>query len=158
LLLVDPVTNWHIGAKASHLEDILIHLNTRFFPGRHLITVRGELLGPGMNGNIYGFKDLHVRLFDIEVDSKPIDAEQFFDVLDGYEWVVPVLWKGRTLREFMDENGYTTMDQASTGKSVLGDTLREGICIRPMHEQCDHKLGRLLLKQRSSEYLATHDT
>jgi len=35
--------------------------------------------------------------------------------------------------------------------------LREGIVIRPMIEQRDERLGRVILKQRSPDYLANSD-
>ena len=58
------------------------------------------------------------------------------------------------LREYL--NG-KTIRYASNGKSVLADTKREGIVIKPLIEEFHPILHRLLIKQRSPEYLAGTD-
>ena len=63
---------------------------------------------------------------------------------------VPVLHVG-TLREWLDGK---TIKEASNGESELHPVLREGVVIRPLEEQRDDKFGRIIIKQRSPEYLA----
>jgi hypothetical protein len=48
--------------------------------------------------------------------------------------------------------------EASNGPSRITPTLlREGIVIRPMREMREEMIGRLIIKQRSPQYLATSD-
>ena len=68
---------------------------------------------------------------------------------------VPYLFTGN-LRDFLKGQ---TIKQASNGTSMLEiNQKREGIVIRPMTEADVEGFGRLILKQRSPEYLAENDT
>ena len=68
---------------------------------------------------------------------------------------VPLLATDVTLREWLAGK---TLAKASNGKSLLNSSLlREGIVIRPMTEQRSEPLGRVIIKQRSPEYLAASD-
>ncbi len=154
--LLEPGTFYHKGVENSGILERLEAL-ANIFDG-HDLTVRGELIGPGIQGNIYRLKDYQFRLFEFEVDRRPIDAFHFYDLFDQYVYLAPVLWADGTLAEWLAHTGAKDVTQGSNGKSVLGDTLREGIVIKPCKEMSDRKLGRLFLKQRSPEYLATHDT
>ena len=133
----------------AFLKSILI-MN----PG-HLITVRGEYVGPGVQKNIYKLQKHKVLVFDIEVNCKPLDAHRFLSLASAFGIeTAPTLALDVTLREWLA--GRTIRD-ASNGKSVLAETLREGIVIKLMAEQRHVELGRLFLKQRSPEYLAETD-
>ncbi len=155
--LLEPGTFYHQGVEKSGILAWLEKL-ANIYDG-HNLTVRGELIGPGIQSNIYKLKDYQFRLFEFEIDGRPQDAEHFYNSsFDQYVYLAPVLWADGTLKEWLDHVGATDIVQASNGKSVLGDTLREGIVIKPCKEMTDRKLGRLFLKQRSPEYLATHDT
>ena len=60
-----------------------------------------------------------------------------------------------TLRDWL--NG-RSIAEVSDGKSVINPTLaREGIVVRPMQEQRDLEFGRVIIKQRSPQYLAVSD-
>ena len=64
----------------------------------------------------------------------------------------------KTLREYLDGK---TVKEASNGLSILVpglNILREGIVISPLKEKYVMHFGRLILKQRSPEYLLKHDT
>jgi hypothetical protein len=64
---------------------------------------------------------------------------------------VPLLAHNITLREWL--NG-ETVQKKSNGKSILYDTFREGIVIKPAEEQFSYELsGRLFIKQRDPIYL-----
>lgn len=47
----------------------------------------------------------------------------------------------------------TFMKQISSGGSYLGHNIREGIVIKPMYERLDNKIGRVILKIVSDNYL-----
>ena len=139
-------------AKKYKLEESLREL-LDYIEATEFITVYGELVGAGIPGNIYKFKEQRLYIYDLLVDGKFIDATDFlmhasmhFDAP-----IVPVLEDKIVLSEWL--NG-RTIQEASTGNSVFGDFLREGVVIKPLVEQHDSDLGgRLILKQRSPEYL-----
>ncbi len=107
------------------------------------VTLRGEIIGPGIQGNIYKFQDRHIFLFDIKSDGHYVPPHVFYRVLMGLDVLLaPLLWEG-VLQTYL--NGRTAQE-ASNGTSKLADTLREGIVIRASE-------GRVILKQRSPEYL-----
>ena len=130
------------------------------------VVVYGELLGPGIQKNIYKFKKNRVMVFDMRVNMEWIDVEDFTNQLgnlasvyykttmalndEGNRGHVPILFKGK-LREWLDGK---TIKEASNGQSVLAPILREGIVIRPVTERRDENFGRVIIKQRSPEYLA----
>jgi len=119
------------------------------------ITLRGEMLGPGIQGNIYGLKDHEVRIFDIEVDGRSLNAGYFLEWAALYNVpIVPALAENITLREWLDGR---SLKEASNGQSALANVLREGIVIKPMTESRDERIGRVFIKQRSPEYLAKSD-
>jgi len=65
--------------------------------------------------------------------------------------MVPIIAENVILSEVL--NGKTTQEY-SHGKSVLNsDTLREGVVYKPMVEQNNDKIGRLILKTRDPIYL-----
>ncbi|MBM4344137.1 MAG: RNA ligase (ATP) [Deltaproteobacteria bacterium] len=125
-------------------------------PGE-LVALRGELIGPSIQRNIYALKKPEVRLFDVKVGHRYLDAADFIGLVPE-RWRVPVLASGVTLREWL--NG-RSLQQAADGPSTLSAHLREGIVVRPMKEQLadfgDGHLQRLILKQRSPLYLAKED-
>ena len=125
-------------------------------PGQ-LVALRGELIGPGIQKNIYGLKKPVVRLFDVKVGHRYLHAEAFLQLVPE-AWRVPVLSCGPTLRQWLAGR---TVQQAADGKSAWADRLREGIVVRPLVEQLadfgDGHPQRLILKQRSPLYLAKED-
>lgn len=114
--------------------------------------IRSEMTGPAIQGNIYKLPKVTTFTFDIEVDGRYLDAEEFINVTKKYNIVTaPILSVGKTLREWL---GGKTVQQASSGKSMLYDTLREGIVIKPMVEQYSPWLkGRMFIKMRDPIYL-----
>ncbi len=138
---------------------------------------RAEFTGPGSQGNYYEILDQRAYVFEMDVDGVPIDAEEFDalfktswgvgwshciqDVLrksgmvgsifKKYIYVVPPVFVGR-LSDFLAGR---TIQEASNGPSAINPgKLREGIVIRPARERDIPGFGRLILKQRSPEYLA----
>lgn len=143
--------------KVARDQGLLAFLaSVPHLPGQ-LVALRGELVGPGIQKNIYGLKKPVVRLFDVKVGHRYLDAPAFL-ALVPQEWQVPVLCSDQTLRQWLAGR---TIQQAADGKSALTDRLREGIVVRPWVEQLadfgDGHPQRLILKQRSPLYLAKEE-
>lgn len=152
-------TFWKYSRERG-LIDLLQHLQKNDFPNS-LITLRGEFLGGKIQANFYDLKDFEVKLFDLEVNRKPLNVEDFINILNKYGKInsmVPILAFNVTLREFL--NG-KSVQEASNGQSVFNpNKIREGIVIKPMIEErvdIGKFKGRLFIKQRSPLYLAKTD-
>lgn len=120
------------------------------------IVLRGEIIGPNIQGNIYKLDTNEIRFFDIMFNGEYLDGEHFSAFCDAYALPsVPSLYGG-LLHKYINRNGYEDVVDASNGYSQVNEkVLREGIVIRPWHkEQQIQNLGRLILKVRSPQYLA----
>jgi len=151
--------------KAARRQKLIEFAKTLCETSGKDVVVYGELIGPGIQKNIYGLKEQEVRIFDIKRGGKWVEPNlmvklvlAFFDV-DGMRErpipIVPYIFSGN-LRDFLKGK---TIKQASDGPSFLkADQKREGIVIRPQAESEVEGFGRLILKQRSPEYLSESDT
>ena len=127
------------------------------------VTLYGEHLGPGIQGNYYHLKERTVRFFDLKINGKWIGALEFFSILSEHtnneDRGVPVYWCDGTLDRYLEVVGAKTLQKASHGKSgIHKDRLREGIVIRPQKEIENHpfvsEIGtHLIIKQRDPIYL-----
>lgn len=148
-------TFWKV-AREQRVIDFATALSKKR-PGAQ-VAVYGEALGPGVQGNLYKLRSHTVRLFDIRVGASWLSAEEFLAEVAAFyerpaEVTVPVLHRG-PLAAWL---GGQTIKQASNGRSRLADVPREGIVIRPAVEREVSGFGRLVLKQRSPEYLSRTD-
>jgi len=142
---------WDVAKKQGLLD--LAELVAARDPEIKVVTLFGEMVGPGIQKNIYNLKEHEIRLFDIQIDGRYLNFNPYW-LIANEQLTVPVLAENVTLREWL--NG-RTIQEASNGKSKLASKVRrEGIVITPMVEMPDPELphGRLILKQRSPEYLA----
>lgn len=134
------------------------------------ITVYGEIIGPGIQGNIYHLLDHQVRIFDIKIDGRFLDADKMLsttrrfyesvglgtdDLSDAGGHLAPVLSEGKTLRSWLDGK---SLREASHGQSMIYPTLREGVVVRPMIESHTDTIGRVILKQRDPIYLLKNES
>jgi hypothetical protein len=105
---------------------------------------------------LYELKNITITLFDIMVDGDYLGAIDFLAIAKAYRLTtVPVLSNGVTLRAWLAGKEIAA---ASNGKSELNKKkLREGIVVKPINEERHADIGRLILKQRSPEYLAKYD-
>lgn len=139
------------GLRIAELARLLAHERGR--PA----TIYGEALGPKIQGNIYQLRNHTVRIFDIRIGSHFLPATEFLSAVRGFfggsEILVPVLLEPgtTTLREWLAGR---SIKEASNGRSLLADRLREGIVIKPLVEEYLPEIGRLVIKQRSPLYLA----
>jgi hypothetical protein len=144
----DEHTFWKV-AKRCRLTEFALQLNKKY--GKPA-AVYGEMIGPGIQDNIYKLKEHEVRMFDIKVNFNWLPFEEFKkEVTEFYgaenmpeEHVVPILYVGK-LREFLNGSSIKVM---SDGQSRLAAVNREGFVIK------HPTLERLILKQRSPAYLA----
>ncbi len=143
---------WHALARGSGVLGALPAI-ARELGGPSTLTLRGEVVGPGVQGNHYRLPARRLIAFEIEADGAAVDAPIFFDLCErfGLEHA-PLLARAITLREWL---GGRTIARASDGPSALDPAVaREGIVVRPWREARDASFGRVILKQRSPAYLA----
>ena len=147
-------TSWKLNLfeymkKISEMFEVEKDDN-HYFANFDSLTFYGEFLGPGIQKNIYKLKEHTIRFFDVKIDGRFVPVEVKRNILGGLP-MVPILASDVTLREWLDGR---TIQEVSNGKSVLNkDILREGIVITPMVEGEHPSIGRLILKQRSPDYL-----
>lgn len=110
------------------------------------VIVYGEIFGQGIQSMTYG-ASLSFRAFDLFVDGNYIDFDKFALLCNEYNVeTVPVLYRG--------EYSLSKIKQLSIGKSVVGgDHIREGVVVKPVCERNSPKIGRLILKYVSDDYL-----
>jgi RNA ligase (TIGR02306 family) len=146
----DDVANsyWEV-ARSSGLLDKIKQLDTAN------IGVYAEFCGPKIQDNIYGLKQHTLFVFDIKENFQWLSFNEFKARIEelGVQ-MAPVLFEGK-LKDFLQGR---SVQEASNGPSVVNPkTLREGIVIKPLVEQRHPQLGRLIIKQRSPQYLAVSD-
>lgn len=153
--VVDYQHDWYKVLKSQNLEGKLRLLWDELSTTHdkmQLVTLRGEMTGPGVQGNYYKLKDYCVYAFDIEVNGTAIDAEQFVALTQQLDIdTVPTLAIRVTLHDWLAGR---MIKEAADGESVIHKVKREGIVIKPMVEQTDMRLGRVFIKQHSLAYLA----
>lgn len=129
----------NIGQKLLQLQNE--------FPENKIISVYGEIVGPGIQGKMfkYGQDEPSFFLYDIKIDEKYLDYSDFLRLSTKYEIkTVPIL-----AENISSEEAISMVD----GKSTLDNHIREGIVIKPMKEAFHRRLGRVALKIVSKEYL-----
>lgn len=133
--------NWEKVAQRDNLDKKLLKLKEN-------ICVQGEICGPGIQRNIYGFKDLTFFVYGIintDTGYKYNYEEINTFCIDNNLTMVPVLFKNRKLldstKEILDEaNGNSIFSEGSKAQ-------REGIVWRSM---TNPDIG---FKAKSPEYL-----
>lgn len=153
----DPTTeethDWIRVPQDNGLSAVAEQLITTEYLGNMQSAIRSEMVGPGIQGNIYKLPKVTTYTFDIQIDGRYLDVEEFLGVCKKYNiTTAPVLSVGKTLREWLAGK---TIQAASNGQSLIYPTLREGIVIKPMIETYSEELkGRLFIKMRDPIYLA----
>ena len=120
------------------------------------IAIQGELIGEGIQGNLYGLKGQSVRFFNVF----DIDKYAFLDFVPFLETInalglqaVPVLENDYVLSNDIEE-----LIEKSKAKSVLNPAVwREGIVIRPLTEKQEAGLGRVSFKAINPEFLLKYE-
>lgn len=138
-------------ARRKGWVDSVARLRQRF-PGVSL-TVTGEMIGPGCEGNYYQLPRLTGRMFDLRLNGQFLAKEQaLLELANAGFTLAPEIFARGTLAQFLSGR---TLREAAHGQSLLKPKLlREGIVIQPSTEQRHPALGRLILKQRDPVYLS----
>lgn len=138
--------------------------------GAEYVIVFGEIFGSGVQDLAYGMEagKREFRVFDIILDGEYVDIDRQRELLtfnritftstdtEGYKIdteprevlpPVPVLYRG----PFSD----AVVQEHTSGNTTIGATkqIREGIVIRPVKERYSGRLGRVILKSVSADYL-----
>ncbi len=142
---------YYRGMKLAGIPETLEKFST-LHPGK-TVALRGELVGPGVEGNIYQLKEFDVYAFELLVNHTPIDKDLFETFMATTKTKVsPILASGKTLREFLSGH---TIAESSNGLSLINLSVRrEGIVIQPLKETRHPTFGRVILKKHSPLYLA----
>lgn len=139
-----PNAYWEAARQTGLLEKIK-NLNYSS------IAVFGELCGPSIQNNIYKLEKHTIFIFDVKIDGKWLNVDQLKAFCDEHDILtVPVIARG-LLKTILGEK---SIDEYADGFSVLFNTLREGVVIKPVIEQFDPELRRVILKKQSLKYLA----
>jgi RNA ligase (TIGR02306 family) len=140
-------------ARGLRLEEKLRAVRERL---GHDVAIQAEVIGPGIQKNKYGLKEVTLRVFSVlNVDTyRLVDHPTKMDVLaeTGLE---PVPQLGTIVLDH-------TVDQLvalSEGTSVLNPQVqREGIVLRPLVEEHDEDIGgRLSFKAINPKFLLKYD-
>lgn len=154
--------------------DTFLYWLVRHFPG-YDITIRGEAVGMGIQGNYYGLKGREVYLFELELNGDPVPAQTFIGIVmlfrngqkHGGLKIVPVINNWNTLGEIAtsvnsdlvgegDNQLANAIVEYTHGRSSINPAkLREGVVIKPAINEMYHpEIGRMLIKVRDATYLA----
>lgn len=112
------------------------------------VVLYGEILGSDVQSLDYGYKRHEgYYAFDLMVDGRYVDYPTFWDTCIEYEVpIVPQLYEGRF--------NFDVIRTLSKGPTTLAaDHLREGVVVKPFIERTDPKIGRVMLKYVSDDFL-----
>ncbi len=119
------------------------------------VAIQGEVIGPGVQQNKYGIKEVELRVFnvfDVTAYRFLAHADMLAAVREMGLEVVPQLGTV-LLNHSVDE-----LVSLSEGTSVLNPkSQREGIVLRPLVEIEDEYLGRLSFKAINPKFLLKYD-
>jgi RNA ligase (TIGR02306 family) len=141
-----------VFARANNLE-----YKMRLFMGAHnlkALTLQGELIGEGIQGNKYRIKGQTVRFFRIfdPITYKFFSYEEFIMALDEMGLVsVPIIDDEFTLPDKFED-----LITYADGRSALYDTAREGVVFVAKDPAEDYQ-GRLSFKVISNKFILKHD-
>jgi hypothetical protein len=116
--------------------------------GDENIALQGELIGEGIQGNKYHLKGLDIYFFNVFSIKKYTygNIDELIEVCQKLnEKIVPIL-----SNDYILSNSILELVEISKGQSMLNNTLREGIVIRPLIEIEDKELHCQLVKNRVS--------
>lgn len=131
LLETDNNTFWKV-AREMDLENKMKSLGFN-------VALQGELIGSGVNGNIYKMNNHTVRFFNLfDIDRREyIDLENFKRILKDLNLpIIPILDESFQLPDTIDE-----LLLMSEGKSELNNNVdREGLVIRSLDRKISFKV------------------
>jgi RNA ligase (TIGR02306 family) len=121
---------------SQSLKDMLKFIKEKY--NAHAVIAYGEIYGAGIQDLTYNMKDIALRLFDIKVDDRYLDYDDFVTFTGIYNIsVAPSLYRGTFSLEKI---------KSFEGKSWVGDCIIEGAVFKPVKERIDQHIGRAILK------------
>lgn len=135
---------YHEMAIKYNAKGVLTEIMKKY--SASTVVLQGETIGEAIQGNKYNLKGRDFYAFNLIIDGKKIDSAVATDIVKEYgiKWV-PIINAKFCLRPTVDE-----MIQYADGKSVIYDTLREGVVIR------DHD-NTISFKCISNKFLLEHN-
>lgn len=150
---------WYQAFYKLSLDEKLRNLQKDRFPNQY-VTLRGEIIGPGIQGNYYMLKHNLIYMFDILTSNGYVNADLFLELCKQFDIdTVPVFNTGKegncTFNKMFEyiPDGTEMADLAHGPSRLNNEKLREGLVIRPMKEMWDEEIGRVIIKQKNREYL-----
>jgi RNA ligase (TIGR02306 family) len=153
---IEDNTYWfpYLQPNVRTLMDYIANSDNKF-KGSKTATLFGEVygkIGGGHKSLNYGRPDsLNFVVFDIQVDGKYLDYEEFEELTNMF--CIPTV-------PLLDKIPFSIGDvkKYSSGHSVLAERndcehMREGCVVRPITERNDPILGRVILKFLNDDYL-----
>lgn len=144
--------SWRWVAEHENHESKMLDM-LEDYPEVQRIAIQGENIGPGIQKNRYKREEYECYVFNIKFykDGKtyPVGLEEMVGICNKYGFKhVPILDKNFEMRESLP-----LMLEYADGKSVLADTIREGVVIRSHDQTLSFKVvsNRFLLKGGEDE-------
>jgi len=124
---------WEMSDKYN-VQNFMLELFKRLDAKTH-IYIQGETIGPSIQGNKYNLKEREFRAFNVVVDGKKLNSLEGRDLLQNVANWVPVISE-----QYVLPDNIPALLEYANGKSVLYDTLREGIVIRDAENTVSFKV------------------
>jgi hypothetical protein len=140
----DGKNNWSKIAMQYKIRSILLRDGNRNY------AIQGEIIGPGIQKNIYDLKELDFYVYKV-TDIKTGKALEYCDVIpwcycNGLKFVPTISYRLWMLQEFTSVD--SILDHANGKSSLNENVMRAGVVWRSVYNQ---DLG---FKAKSPEYLA----
>ena len=119
------------------------------------VVLYGEIFGANVQKGVrYGSPEkIAFRAFDMILDGKYANYDEFSSYCEQYGVeMAPLLYRG--------PYSLDKVKTLSEGKTTIGEGethIREGVVVKPVAERFDPKLGRVILKYVSDQYLLAKD-
>jgi hypothetical protein len=136
-----PNVYWEMAFKYD-IENVLKSIQAIY--NANTVVIQGETIGEGIQKNKYGIKGHDLYVFNLIIDGNRINSITAREILKDYGMkFVPILVNDFILLDSVDE-----MINYADGKSMLCDTLREGVVIRNYDKNVSFKCisNKFLLK------------
>jgi hypothetical protein len=160
----------YVKDEAGSLGDTIVKFNPYWFPltipnvrelvlnigggyqiGFESVIVFGEVYGGSIQNLNYGIpsgKGFGFRIFDIQLNGKFMNHDDLVQTCQKFGVdMVPVLYRGPF--------SLNKIKEVSGGNTTMGnqDHIREGVVVRPVVERTHPRVGRLVMKYISDQYL-----
>lgn len=137
------------SAKKYDLERILKSYGD-------IVAIQAEQCGVGIQGNIYKLDDVQLFVFTVKINGKRLNYTEMFDFCLKHNLkTVPLINPNFVPSVYIPSNDKATVVKwlldHSNGKSLLLDTMREGIVLR-LNDNPE-----VSFKVRSPDYLIKHE-